>query len=191
MAKDFSDFEREITSLFPKNSTFKYNNEFYKVNFSGKPTCKKGEPKTDVFVEVTKLCDNSIGQIKISVKKSNAEFLENKITPERAKAIIGDNWSEVIETATKKLSNKFEKRHLIFKDKKGKCDAGSITLGWKYEILAVPSGSLSTKLDLTENQVIEIYSGNKLPIDKKNAIVCGKEIENSGVATSILIGNLD
>lgn len=190
MAKDFITFEKEINNLFPKDSTFRYNNELYKVNFSGKPTCKKGEPKTDVFVEVTKLNDNSIGQIKISVKKSNAEFLENKIKPERAEAIIGDNWSEVIESATKEISNKFEKRYLIFKDKKGKSDAGSITLGWKYEILAVSSGELSAKLDLNEEQVIEIYSGNKLPLDKKNSIVCGKEIKNSGVATSILIGDL-
>lgn len=190
MAKDFSTFEREINNLFPKAATFKYNNELYKVNFSGKPTCKKGEPKTDVFVEVTKLSDNSISQIKISVKKSNAEFLENKIKPDRAEAIIGSNWSEVIESATKEISNKFEKRYLIFKDKKGKSDAGSITLGWKYEILSVSSGDLSAKLDLNENQVMEVYSGNKLPLDKKNSIVCGKEIKNSGVATSILIGNL-
>lgn len=190
MAKDFSIFEREINNLFPKDSTFKYNNENYKVNFSGKPTCKSGEPKTDVFIEVTNLSNQSIGQIKISVKKSNAEFLENKIKPDRAKAIIGDNWSKVIESATKKISDKFEKRYLIFKDKKGKSEAGSITLGWKYEILSVPSGELSAKLDLTQEQIIEIYSGNKLPTDKKNSTVCGKEIKNSGVATSILIGNL-
>lgn len=190
MAKDFSDFERKIKNLFPKDTTFTHNNDLYKVNFCGKPMCKKGEPKTDVFIEIVKLKDNTTGQIKISVKKSNAEFLENKIKPERAKAIMGENWKNIIKSATKDISNKFEDRYLIFKDKKGKSQAGSITLGWKYEILAVPSGELSTKLNLTEEQVIEVYSGNKLSPDKKNSIVCGKEIKNSGVATSILIGDL-
>lgn len=40
---------------------------------------------------------------------------------------------------------------------------------------------------LTEEQVIDVYAGGNLADDKRNAMVAGKVIENSGVANHILM----
>lgn len=186
MAKTFGPEEHKILSLFSVDSTFCYEGEFFKVNNSGKPTCKKGEPKTDIYVEAVN-SNNCVKEFKISFKQENAEFLENKTNADRAEQLFGSKWQEIIISAVTKLQNDFQKRPLIYKSKLGRTDKGAITLGWKVELLNVKSGQLSEKIDLTRQQVIDVYAGTNLSEDKRNAYVNDVIIKDSGVANFILV----
>ena len=68
-------------------------------------------------------------------------ILQKKIGIIIAKYSKGDSIEEI--------KKEFECRPIIIK--KGRFN-GSITLGWKYELLDVKSGKLSTKLKLTKNE---------------------------------------
>lgn len=182
MSKTFSMHERKIADTLKLGTTFKYRNSTYTVTNVAKPQVKSGECKTDIYLEAQSIDKDKV-VFKISYKQENAEFIENKIKSDRALAILGENWQSIIITGTSKIKDEFENRHLIIK--KGSRN-GSITLGWKFELLDVKSGKLSAKLDLTEEQVKNVYSGENLPEDKKNAIVNDKVIENSGVANFML-----
>ena len=126
-------------------------------------------------------------EIKISYKKENADFLENKMNAYRAKQLFGENWAEIIEQSTTAISERFEERMLIYKNKFKRTEKGAITLGWKFELLNKSSGDLSGKMYLTEKQIIDVYAGSNLDEDKRNAMIEGKVIENSGVANYILM----
>lgn len=89
------------------------------------------------------------------------------------------------------LKGKFKSKPLIYKHKKGKTNAGSITLGWKFELLNKSSGELSNKIALSKKQVIDVYSGTNLPNDKKNALIKESRVPNSGIANCLLIGNTE
>ena len=155
------------------------------VEISGKPTCHKGEPKTDIYVLAKSASDKK--EIKISYKKENADFIENKMSAERAEQLFGKNWAKIIEDSTTSIMDKFEERMLIYKNKFKRTEKGAITLGWKFELLNKISGDLSGKMKLTEEQVIDVYAGSNLAEDKRNAMVNGKVIKNSGVANYLLM----
>lgn len=184
----FSESERHLLSLFSSGSSFSFEGDQYEVCFSGKPTAPRGEPKTDIFVRCIKCGNGTPVDFKISYKKENADFLENKISQERAESIFGCNWSNIIRRSTMRLRNEFNGRSLVFKTPYRKTEAGSITLGWKFEILAgKPAGDLSGIIPLTMAQKKDILSGNSLPLDKRNALVNGDSIVNSGIADYIIV----
>lgn len=189
MAKTFGDAERHILSLFSIGTTFTYNGIGYTVTNSGKPTCSKGEPKTDIYVAAEDIHHN-LAEFKISFKQQNADFLENKTNAERAEQLLGSNWENIISNATSALQDKFLSRMLIYKEKLGKTDKGAITLGWKFELLNVESGQLSGNMQLTRDQVIDVYAGTNLKGDKRDAIVNGEQIPFSGIANYILFENI-
>lgn len=191
MSKNFGDTERYIKSLFAENSEFQLDGTTYKILLSGKPTCSNGEPKTDIYVLVENTTNNQKLEFKISVKQTNADFLENKISAERACAILGNDWSTIIQNSTLQLEQAFRQRPLIYKNKQGRTDAGSITLGWKFELVNKPNGELSNRILLSHQQIVDVYSGNNLPSSKKNAFVKDIQIPNSGVANCILVGNIE
>jgi hypothetical protein len=112
--------------------------------------------------------------------------LENKISAERADGIFGSNWSAVIQQATYSIQNDFLSRQLIFPEQYRRTQAGSITLGWKFELVNKPGGELSGVIPLTFEQKIDIYSGINLSPEKRDAWVCGKQIIGSGIANCIL-----
>lgn len=170
---------------------FKMNGENFKVILAGKPICSKGEPKTDVYILAENLDTNVKSEIKISIKKSNADFIENKIGDERALSIFGQDWQYIIRAAILQLEDDFKSKPLIYKTKKGKTNKGSITLGWKFELLNKQSGVLSNKIALSKKQVMDIYAGTNLQYDKKNALVNGEKIENCGIANYLLFGNIE
>lgn len=188
MAVNFGEIERHINSLFVPGTQIQICSRNYTILYSGKPTCSTGEPKTDIYVRL-KLNDLSEREfeLKISVKKNNADFLENKISAERAQSILGDDWKDIIIKSTSSIKNSFFSKNLIFKEKQGRSNKGSITLGWKFELLNKPGGDLSGKLLLSRQQVLDVYAGTNLPNDKKHAKVNGVVINNSGVANCILI----
>ncbi len=182
----FGDAERQIASLLTQGSTFTYNETLYTIQCSGKPTCSSGEPKTDIYVLVNDQQGNR-EEFKISYKKENADFLENKITAIRAQQIWDSDWTYLTSKRISLIRNKFDSRPLIFKSSFKKTSKGAFTLGWKFEVMNVQSGNLSNPLNVGRLHLLEIYAGNKLNNDKKNALVNGKTVENSGVANYILI----
>lgn len=185
MAKTFGAAEHYILNLFKEGTNFKYRDTDYIVRVSGKPTCSKGEPKTDIYI-AAESSNHITSEFKITFKKRNADFLENKTNPERAEQLFGDNWIDIISKATSTLKDDFHSRMLIYKKKYGRTDAGAITLGWKFELLNVLSGQLSGDMQLTREQVIDVYSGTNLTGDKKDASINGNKIQNSGIANFIL-----
>lgn len=182
---DFGDAERRILSYFKIGQQLVLEGENYIVAKAGKPTTPSGEPKTDIYVLAKN--DRSEEEIKISYKKENADFLENKTNSVRAEQLFGSNWEEIIERSTRDLAERFRDRTLIYTEKQGRTEKGAITLGWKFELLNKPSGELSGKMDLTRQQVYDVYAGMNLSSGKRNAMVNGIVIENSGVADYILM----
>lgn len=182
---NFGEEERRILSFMSEGTEFYFQEKRYTVILSGKPTCYKGEPKTDIYILAKSISDEI--EIKISFKKENADFIENKMSAERAKQLFGKDWAMIIEHSTTAISDRFEERMLIYKNKFKRTEKGAITLGWKFELLNKNSGDLSGKMLLTEEQVMDVYAGSNLSEDKRNAMINGRVIENSGIADYILI----
>ena len=183
MSKNFGENERRIRALFIKDAEFEYDGNTYKViENADKPTCVSGEPKTDIFIQTKNLDTGEPYDFKVSYKQDNADFIENKTTAERAELLFGSEWKQIIEKATTELKDEFENKKLIFKDRQHPTQAGSVTLGWKFELLRVKSGNLSNEMQLTYNQKFDVYAGTNLSSDKKNASVNGQTVNGSGVA---------
>lgn len=62
-------------------------------------------------------------------------------------------------------------------------------MGWRLDIINKNSGKLVCPVIFSEEQKAEIFLGTNLPLEKRNAAVNGKVIENSGVANRILINS--
>ena len=98
MVKNFSESEKKLRRII-SNQSFTWNGEKFNAGNAYKPEKKGsgGECKTDCFVIATRVSDKKEHQIKITYKKENASFIENKIRYGRAKTIFGDDWSEIIK----------------------------------------------------------------------------------------------
>jgi len=182
----FSDDERHIVSFFCPGAIFFHEDKKFITEYSGKPTCAKGEPKTDIYVMAREESSDRKIELKISYKKKNADFLENKTNAARASEIFGDRWESIIRNSTESIHKEFENKPLIYKEKHGRTQKGSFTLGWKFELVNKPGGYLSDQMRMTTEQLIDVYSGSNLPPDKRNANVDGRVIPNSGIADYIL-----
>ena len=184
----FVEAERTIAYLLRRGNTFVFQGENFTIINSGKPTCVRGEPKTDIYV-VAESEDGTLIEIKITYKKENADFIENKTNAERAQALFGDDWEEIIMQATESIRDVFENKKLIYKSSSGKTERGAITLGWKYELLNKTGGGLSGLVELTREQIIDVYAGTHISRDKRDARVNGVMIPNCGVANYILMND--
>lgn len=98
IVKNFGDAERHIKNLFKKGDQVNYNNELCTIIKACKPTYPTSEPKTDVYVLLQGI--NNSYEVKISIKKSNADFLEKKISSERAELILDTDWKSIISNST-------------------------------------------------------------------------------------------
>ena len=184
----FGEAERRIASLLRAENTFFYNGDNFTIINSGKPTCVKGEPKTDIYVEAESEYGDII-EIKITYKKENADFIENKTNAVRAAALFGDDWENIIMQATESIRDVFENKKLIYKSAAARTERGAITLGWKYELLNKTGGGLSGLVELTREQIIDVYAGTHISKDKRDARVNGEIIENCGIANCILMND--
>lgn len=175
--------EERVCSLFKVGQAFVWKGATYCVVMVGKPSSKEfgGEPKTDIFVRVQPIGGGTIEEIKISFKKSNAEFIENKLTLERMKIIVPDmlRRKEIIDGLSGILKSKVTSRDLV----SGK---PNIKIGWRLDFMDRPSGKLTFPFDFNQQESVETYSGSNLAAEKRDAKVCGKIVENSGVANHIL-----
>ena len=179
----FSQTEKTIINTLKNNSSFTYNNQKYKLLEFDKPTTSLGEPKTDIYILAQDSNKNHF-EFKISVKQSNADFLENKMKAERAKEIFGLDWKNIITLLTDSVRNDFINQPLIFKVKQGKTEEGVFTLGWKFEILNKSASNRSAELP---NELLrEVLTGENLNKDKRDAFINGEIIQNSGVSNFIL-----
>lgn len=71
---DFGEVERKVCSMMAEGTRFSFRGKDYRVIISGKPTCSKGEPKTDIYILAQS--DDDTVEIKISYKKENADFID-------------------------------------------------------------------------------------------------------------------
>lgn len=185
--KSFSEIEEHIRNSFSIGSIFEKNGDNYKVLRSGKPRPSEGECKTDLYVEA--ISKNKKKEFKISIKKNNHEFLENKITLERALQIFGEDAPQIISNSTKQIKNMFNSNLIKINSKvrHSKDLESLITLGWKFEIMNKKSGHKSSKLLLSPSQILDVYAGSNLNKDKRNSKVCGKLVTDSGIANYIMV----
>jgi hypothetical protein len=103
--------------------------------------------------------------------------------------IFGDGWKEVIMKHILPVEDRFLSRKLIFKEKGPHTKKGSITLGWRFELLIKPNGELSGPIYLNRDQKIEIFAGTNIEIAKRNSKVNGKVEDESGIAEYIIFGD--
>lgn len=182
---NFGDTERHIKGLFCKGRRFSYDGHDYEVLECGKPVPPKGECKTDVYVLAQEI-NGGEKEFKISVKKSNADFLENKIALERAIQIFGEDTQTILRKSLDKIKECFENDPLVYFKKYKRTRAFCIKMGWKFELTNKRGGEKCGKLLLSPEQKIDIYSGINLGKDKKDCQVNGKCIKDSGVANYII-----
>lgn len=185
---DFINTEHCVEKLFPVGTTFSFEGKKYQVALCGKPRPAHGECKTDVYIKGI-ASDGEAREIKISVKQKNADFLENKMSFDRACEIFGKDASGIIKQCLLSIQDSFVADNLVYFEKKGKTGAHTMKLGWKFELLNKLSGEKSGALKLTEEQKYDIFAGINLSENKKNSSVNGQIIKNSGVANYIL--NID
>lgn len=182
---NFGETERTIKRLFTETEEFEYEGIKYTVLKCGKPMPCKGECKTDVYVLA--LDERGIQkEFKTSVKQSDADFLENKITLERAIEILGEEAQDIIEESISKIRRVFEEDYLVYFNRYKRTEALCLKMGWKFEFINKPGGEKCGIIELTDQQKIDIYAGTNLSQDKKNCSVNGDVIRDSGVANHII-----
>lgn len=177
--------ERHLIKLFTEAKQFTYNENKYEILKIGKPRPSRGECKTDIYIS----CKDKLGgntEFKISIKQSDADFLENKMSYERAVEIFGDDAEKILKESIHKIKDSFENEPLINFSKFKRTEANCIKIGWKFELINKTGGDKSSELILNDDQKIDVYSGSNLNVSKKNCKVNGELIENSGVANFIL-----
>ena len=185
MSKAFSAIERDFIKLIERTQQFNFQGVEYTTKDFGKPFTAKGECKTDIYLSGVD-SNRNLKEIKISIKKTNANFLENKIKLERAKELFGVDYKCLLVECINSIKHSFEREPLIRIHQLGRVEAKTISLGWKFEILNIKSGEKSDLMHLTREQKKDIYAGTNLSIAKKNSYVDNCCITNSGVAEYML-----
>lgn len=80
----FGDAERHIARLLHSGCTFVLGSDCYTIVESGKPTCRNGEPKTDIYVAAESDRGELI-EIKLVTKKTMQTSLKIKHLPKGLK----------------------------------------------------------------------------------------------------------
>jgi hypothetical protein len=178
--------ERSIIRLFKEEKEFIFEEEKYEIIDIGKPSPSKGECKTDIYILTNNLNTSLNREFKISIKQNDADFLENKMSFERATEVFGDEAKDVMIKSIKSVEKSFSDDFLIYFKKFKRTEEKCLKIGWKFELLNKHGGERSGLLVLTDEQKIDVYSGSNLNVNKKNSKVNGVEICDSGVANFIL-----
>jgi hypothetical protein len=184
--KNYTKSEQSIEKLFPLGSTFSFGGKEYTVELCGKPRPASGECKTDLYIK-GKSQEGEEKEIKISVKQNDADFLENKISLDRAKQIFGEKASDIIRSSLSTIEDSFRNDYLVCFKKYKRTDAHTIKLGWKFELLNKNGGEKSGMIMLNDSQKYDVYAGINLPEGKRNCHIEDCMIENSGVANFLLM----
>lgn len=175
---DFVDAEDRIRKIFFKGARFFFGGEELTCLGAFKPQTSSGEPKTDIYIKAV----NSLGEIreiKLSYKKANAEFLENKASKLRAETILGKKCETLLILKARELNIADRALYNETND--------SYVVGYRLDIMSGPAKGYAA-VELTFEQIVDVYSGHNLPEDKRHAKVDGEIIVNSGVAEFIIVG---
>lgn len=78
MPATFGDAERYICGLFSRENHFLYDDTNYEVQFVGKPTCSRSEPKTDVLFLPHQQEESK--SLRYHLKRKTQTFLKTKLT---------------------------------------------------------------------------------------------------------------
>ena len=154
--------EGQVAELFIKgtdeNWGFKYDEKTYNVTYLGDPSWKgKGKPKSDIQVSLNGAPRPELGKdLKISLKASNAVFVENWVIPQRAIQIIDKD-------KLKKEFIDFHKTLLNSNPFKKETTAGNLAIfistnpnSYKIDTGEETRGSYQ----LTPEEALEAYTGN-------------------------------
>ena len=189
MVKEFSEAEKNIRKIIADSEFFIFEGEKYTVDLVSKPVVKGGggETKTDVYLVARNTKTQKTREIKISFKKPNFSFVENKIKAERAVELYDKNWSSIIQKQIKEIKNEFQARHLFYFEKTGRIEKGSITLGWRYEM----EDKLARKLGVKIKQDIaeQVWANKNASSKYRDGIVEQKIVPMSGVPNYYLNKN--
>lgn len=181
--KDYQKAEGDLNSIFKQWDTLIWQGEEVKVVTCAKPKATGGgEGKTDCFLELRSEATGKHFEIKISLKKTNADFVENKISAVRALASFGSEWQEFFTPAITYFDNQLKGVDPIRPD-------GSLTLGYRLDIINKSSGRMCFAAEFSVAQLEEIYSGGQLEANKRDSIVNGVKVVNSGIVSHVLIAD--
>lgn len=180
-SKGYANTERQITALFAHGQELTYKGENVTVLFAGKPQAfKGGEGKTDSYILLKKE-DGTLEEVKISLKKSNADFVENKLSAGRVSGVMGDNWQD-------RLSGSLEGFRETMKEHDPERENGTLVLGYRLDLVNKKSGN-AVELDITHEEAVDFYAGTSLPEAKRDSFVKDRIRKNSGVASHMLLGD--
>ena len=173
--------EIKIRNILKKIKTFQLNSSKYEIVQLSKPTVSGGggETKTDIYIRAKNKSNNKEEEIKISYKKPSFSFVENKIKAYRAKAIYGKKWSDIICDQIDEIRDNFLEKPLIYFEKKGRIEKGSITLGWRYEMEHAGYRSLGVKIK--QNIAAQVWKNKGAEARYRDGIVNGKIISFCGI----------
>ena len=175
--------ESLILRKFSIGASFTYENHNYTIKNSGKPRPSSGECKTDIYIQAVDE-NQQLREFKLSIKKENYAFIENKPDKQRIIDIFGSNGINILIATIKKIEEKFSSLKLVKYQRSDK--SFTCILGWKIEIFKNTSGTLTVDFDLTPEQKKDIMCGTNLSDEKKNSVVNDQVIPDSGIANLFL-----
>ena len=190
MVKDFSESEKKLREIISNSKSFTFEGEAFVPELVTKPTIEGGggETKTDVYIKARKISDNSISEIKISYKQKNFSFLENKIKKERAEAIYGKNWLQVVSQQIEQIKERFAHQPLVYFEKSGNTRKGSIKLGWRYEMESY--GKRTLGVSIKQNIAKQVLQNENAIKKYADGFVNGNIIPGSGMPDYFLTENI-
>lgn len=192
--KKYGKLEEHIINTMQKDHLFTYGEKLYEVMKVGKPrpNTSGGECKTDVFVRTKEKDTEQEVDFKISVKsRKSQEFQENKMSAKTAESYFGPGWEDIVIEATTSKKEELENRALLYASGKHPTKPNSMTVGWKLEVASKPR-ALSTQIPLSDEEIKEyVYKGTNQTEEKRNSVVEGEVIKDSGVADYLLVTEIE
>lgn len=170
--------EDRIVELLPVGAKVQWKGQEWTVRVSEKPRYGRGEGKTDAYIELFDGFDTK--QLKISYKKPNADFIENKISAHRAEAMFGADWQERFKPTLDAMQPRLQERGF-------EQENGNITLGYRLDVVNKNHAG-SARLDVSHKELVDLYAGSTLDPTKRHGTIGGATVENSGVANWMLVG---
>lgn len=188
----YKDLEDQIIKLFNNTTSLSWNGIIYDQIKACKPSLQGGgECKTDIFVLLNSSKNSNLQEnLKISVKKSNAEFYGNKLTEVAAQTLLGPNWQTILIRSINPIISRFQSQPIVYTKPKNNPTDAYFTLGWKLEITDKPR-LLSTPLIISNKEIVDnVYRGTNQPVGKKNAYVFGEILIDAGIADYLYKGEI-
>lgn len=181
-----NNLEQNLLSL-PVDEKISFMGKTWSIQFIEKPKYSKGEGKTDLFIQL--MSDTHTQTIKLSVKQPTADFMENKVSAERAEQLFGNNYAKIIKDTALSLYKEFLETPIYYPEKKGNTRAGSYTMGWRLDIVNKSGGRLSAPIHLSKTMLGEILSGTNLPLNKRDCYVQNMLVKDGGIANYYYAGD--